>query len=67
MKKFTIQYVQELIKAQEEFCEPLVGWARNEQEAYVKGLKDMWGLVTTEAYTSPIRDFDWLLEHAEDK
>lgn len=67
MKTHTILYIRELIKAQEDYCEPLVGWYRNEQEAYVKGLKDMWGLITTEAYTEPIRDFEWLLEHADDK
>ena len=67
MKTHTILYIRELIKAQEDFCEPLVGWYRNEQEAYIKGLKDMWGLVISEAYTEPIPTFEELLERASDK
>ncbi len=67
MKTNTILYIRELIKAQEDFSEPLVGWYRREHDAYIKGLKDMWGLVISEAYTQSIPTFEELLERAEDK
>lgn len=67
MKEHTILYIRELLRVQEEYSEPLVGWYRKEQDAYIKGLKDMWGLMISEAYTEPIPSFEELLERAKKK
>ena len=65
MKKTTLEYIHGLLAAQEEAKEHLCGWYYKEQEAYCKGLYDMFDIIVSEGFTQDRPSYDELMEAAE--